>query len=512
MFESDYILLYTSGLISSDDLKSKENLEALSLSYEIEELRKPNSISLGGRGPHSMEINYVDWIRWLRNQGIQKLRFHYVGSNGTKLPAHIATAFQGAVEFIMEIITPEQNIAFTLISNEGPRYELRVDQFLELINHQSKKDSIWIRINELINESNQLNDRPEVLLDQTSNYLLSKEGVSLFEYLADNLFNEIQIECNILGLVLQIPNHLKSFFFKPEYHFTSHFNDHVYLYDLRKVTGAELNALIQAQPFAEKLIPIIWKECKQQNLSIVTLATEHNWISALQKMSSVETDGLNQIVYQSIIKTCEEENRFPTIPDALKECFGPDEIGQKRARERGHYQNKWQLVPNQNPWRLLFFETIANFHLAKNTVSSSNETQKHFLDELNAIAVFAEKVKSPFSEAFRLAQFILNKEFIVYDFVDTTLEMIAPLMKQMHFSQNAETVLKKNFYYAEKMKQIGWSTEKCKELLALTCCEVFGGMGSWNDQSFDNDLDQQTYEELSARFFKSKKEYFASLL
>ena len=301
MFESDYILLLTSGLISADEIKTKENLKALSLYYEVNELRKPNSISLGGRGDHSMEINYADWIKWVRNQGIQKIRFHYIGSNGPKLPAHIAAAFQGVIEFIMEITTREQNIAFTLISNEGPRYELRVDQFADLINQQSQKEAIWIRINELINESNQLNDRSEVLLDQTSNYLLSKEGVKLFEFLADNLFSETQIECNILGLGLQIPDHLKRLFIKPEYHFTSGSRDHVYLYDLRKVTGAELKALIEAQPFADKLIPTIWKECKQENLSIVTIATEHNWIHALEKMSSDETDGLNQIVYKNII-------------------------------------------------------------------------------------------------------------------------------------------------------------------------------------------------------------------
>ena len=46
---------------------------------------------------------------------------------------------------------------------------------------------------------------------------------------------------------------------------------------------------------------------------------------------------------------------------------------------------------------------------------------------------------------------------------------------------------------------------------AVSLADVFGGMGSWNDQWFDGP-DQEVFEEVSAALFRSLNRYFESLV
>jgi len=57
---------------------------------------------------------------------------------------------------------------------------------------------------------------------------------------------------------------------------------------------------------------------------------------------------------------------------------------------------------------------------------------------------------------------------------------------------------------------MGFDNETTLSLFSICNANVFGGMGSWNDQYIENK--QETYERLSAKVFNAMKNYFVVLI
>jgi len=57
-----------------------------------------------------------------------------------------------------------------------------------------------------------------------------------------------------------------------------------------------------------------------------------------------------------------------------------------------------------------------------------------------------------------------------------------------------------------------WDNTDIFAFFACSTADVFGGMGSWNDQYFEPAEEQDDYQRLSGALFDALKKYFVTLI
>jgi hypothetical protein len=121
---------------------------------------------------------------------------------------------------------------------------------------------------------------------------------------------------------------------------------------------------------------------------------------------------------------------------------------------------------------------------------------------LEAIEAFAAKVDSPFTVNFRLAQTLSAH---TGSCGPSDRQALSKMMAAHAPEQETLGALMDLF------ADFGWDADRVCGLAAVSAADVFGAMGSWNDQSFDGELDAE-FEALSSRLFTAMNDYFACLL
>nr|HVZ32416.1 hypothetical protein [Polyangiaceae bacterium] len=163
------------------------------------------------------------------------------------------------------------------------------------------------------------------------------------------------------------------------------------------------------------------------------------------------------------------------------------------------------LYPTMNPqpWTCYVWEAT------QNPVGSISETSARatFRGALVEIEDFARSHESPFAEAFRLALFALELETGVWD--DRWEPTITSRLTVAGFSPTALEVLIRNAGPTSELALVGWPRDRLGTVLALGVADVFGGMGSWNDQGFD---DYEEYARVSGVLSESLRTTWEALL
>jgi hypothetical protein len=508
---NDYILALTSGSLSASEEEISRLMNDFSKRFELKELAKPGVVSLGGRGEGQKEMNFIDWVKYVRAERVRNICFCWESNRKASLPSHIAAAFAGGQDYLLQLTTESSVKTYTLRTILCSQYELKASQFVELMDAQDQKDLLWSRAGEMVHEFNKLNDRPAIMITNIRDYFLGPEIDHVFDMLASQLLKEIQIECKIGDRSFYIPPQLSTLFFQSDFPFPEPSDkNYVYLYPVKEILGSDLLSLVNAQNFSEE----VWAGCeiefkKYPQLNLPGLASKE-LPEFIAKMNSSAVAEVSGIVCRVICTLCEQKKCKPFIPAALKNFFGPNEMEEKRAQARSRMgKEEWFIQSNKNPWELYFFERLEACLPLEN--SKPDEGAKNDFDKvLKEITTFAEKIQSPFAEAFLLAHYCFGAEIPRGNFDQKHLAGIKASMNKKKFSQRAIQNFENVFYYSEDMLKMNWDPERIYGLWAVSISDVFGGMGSWNDQYVESE--QETYQRLSSELFSAMKNYFAVLL
>lgn len=499
MKRSDHILILTRALLGSSENNFRNTLAVVKGIYELAESRTPNAVSVGIITTHEQGLD--SGVINLRNGHIQEIKFFYAAIE-QNLEPHIAAAFAGSPDLLMQVKTEKGLHTFRLETYFSPAYQINPQQFILVLNAQPNRQLAWKRVSELVLESNRSNDRR--LFDPTEivPYLESPEGKNVFEFLAADLLKEVQIECSIHNQPFIIPAPQQSLFIKyPPLGFDDD-REYVYLYPLRDVSAEEILNLAEAQSFE----PEVWNELNKtldewQDETMKSMPVAQ-WKG---KIMSYDNEMLQRIVSpvcRSICKLCEERKLKPVIPGKLIAAFGPNEEDQKRAAARSKGEkDRWSLQPTEQPWEYYAFREL---DYGIDIQGSAEQAQPVFINALKDIRDFARNIQSPFEEAFSLALFMIT------DAKDLVPERLELQLKASGFSERAVEVLKDQFWIAEQFQDLGFTASEIKGMMAISLADVFGGMGSWNDQYVEGD--QERYQVVSARMFPALKDYFASVI
>jgi hypothetical protein len=506
MKRTDHILAFTTTLLRAPAADFDRLLATMSTIYSLQEPRKPGAVSLGAEQDDTEET-FASWLQRLRSEQVKEVHVSYHAFDERDMPAHMATAFAGIPDLLLHVKTARHTHAYALNTYFCPQYELTPRQFISLLDSQPDKAHLWHRAAELILESNGMNNRRVFPPEETPAYLQTAEGLQVFEYLAPDLVKELQIECTVREQPFVIPEDLKALFVKYDYSFFDDDRDYVYLYPLRDVSAQEIIDLVHAQSFGLLLWETLNTTLQEYDDPAVPIVAPEQWEKTLRSMSREDLERIVHPLCRSICTLCEAAGVKPIIPAALAESFGPDEEEQKRSAARSKDKDRWNLQGTLNPWEHYAFRPVEDAPSFKPT--SLAETRKAFLEALKAIRLFAGGIESPFEEAFGLSQFVLQSSSPGrYD--DAHIASLVAALSKAGFSEQAIENFRQAIWVGELCTELGWEASRTQGMLAVKFADVFGGMGSWNDQYIEED--HETFQKVSSELFEALKRYLAALL
>lgn len=512
MNRTDYILTLTKGILEAPPEITDSLLDYFGAIYELNEIQKAGFVSLAAGLDDGKEVSFSDWVRILRSEKIKKCLVRSIAQTSEQLPEHIAAAFAGTQEYLIEVVTEKTARCYVLKSFYSPSYAITTELFTELADAQTNSNAVWEQITRQITESNEMNGRKALDKSVVREYLNSREGKDVFNFLASNLSEEMQIECAVAGTAFIIPEHLKHLFYQSDFSFFDDSDREIaFLYPLKECSSEQLIELVQAQSSIEE----VWKGCesylKEYPLADIPLLKASDFEVFIKKQSTeaLYASGLISVVCGAIRILSEQNHVRPTIPETLKLIFGPDKKDYDKALARGKSKDKWYLKSNETPWEVCFFELLPITTLL-DPKTDPQKSKKEFAQSLSEIEQFAKKIQSPFEEAFRLANYFLSASVPTGKYDQQHLAIISEDLQKKGFSERAIQVLQNNFLYLEEWYKMKFDQETILGLFAVNNANHFGGMGSWNDQYIEED--PETYERVSAQTFSSMKNYFVTLL
>jgi len=507
----DYLITLTKTLLEVPEKNIEEVLTYFGSIFEFHEIQKAGVVSLAAGLDNGKEVPFADWANILRAEKVKKCIVRSVVQEQEKLPAHIAAAFAGTQEYLIEVITEKAARCYIIKTFYSPPYAITPDLFAELIDAQQNSESLWTLVADMVTKSNELNGRKAVEKNAIRAYLNTNEGNAEFNFLASNLVEEMQIECTVAGVPFIFPEHLKDLFYQSDFSFGDEDREIAFLYPEVQPSSEQLLSLVSAQPSAAE----VWKSCETEMETfplpdaLVLKADEFETYIKSKKGEELSASGITSIVCRAICLLCEQNHVRPVIPETLEDVFGPNKKEYDKALARGRTKYKWYLKSMEQAWEVNFFEPLPITTLLA-PKDDFVVLKENFEKALHDIAAFAEKIDSPFAEAFRFAAWFIDRKIPAGDFDADHIEAIKKLLEQDGFTERALEVFQNNAFYLEEWHKMHFSTATIYNLFAVKNADVFGGMGSWNDQYLEND--QEEFDRVSAETFAAMKKYFVAIL
>jgi len=200
---------------------------------------------------------------------------------------------------------------------------------------------------------------------------------------------------------------------------------------------------------------------------------------------------------------------FSAMTDELADSIGLSAEERKRAAARAELDSsRWKLQETREPWDYYVFVRVN--HDWNTTTIDHEQARLRFISALHDIRQFATTINSPFAEAFRLSEAILTTPLPTGNYDDEHIALTADHLKNSGLSEHAIATFGDTAWMARLFITLDWDDMRIRDLMAVRFADVFGGMGSWNDQYIENDYEK--YDAISATMFDAMQNFFASLL
>ncbi len=526
------VMVVTAGLLTCPDDVLEQALALCAGSLDAERLYRSERPRVAVRTPVATRP-LAEWIAETREAGFVSCRPCFAGPAEAAHDAHMMAGFLGGRPCSLAVTTARGSNIYDAGTVSSPRHAMSLAAFADLINSQPDPTFFWERILADINQFHRCNDLKEVETHELGIFLASAAGAHAWEWIGSDLMREVQVEALTFGIDFVVPER-----FADQLEAVEPWHENIpwvplSAYDDDEVTGANLRDLVLAQDFSET----IWQQCSTYDpLSAAlddedsaALDDEHDeheeddegdendddeddmapfprleaqaWPAYLGRLDEAGATGLIDVLLSLISRECEARGCDPVIPENLADIFGPDEEDRRRTGFRMRLQQDlgWRLAPQATRWIMYVFDEFPSSGNAS-TWMDGKERQR-FTAALDAIAAFANKIDSPFAPAFNLA-----KRMSAYATDDTTVfpQDLAKWSAAHHPDVRVLEMI-------EPFARFGWQARRVFGLAAVSAADVFGAMGSWNDQSFQGDLNHE-FETVSSALYAATNAYSAALL
>lgn len=425
-------------------------------------------------------------------------------------PPHMMAGFAGGLPMLLRLSTGETPRLYAQGTVTGPRQLLTARLFASLVARQARPGFYWQFVLDQLNQFFRCNGRDEIAADSLVDHLCSQEGERDWLYMGDGIFRETQVEALTHGEPFVIPPEF-AHLVEAVTPFVPNLEPPVWLdIDNDEVCGEQLLRLVEAQPFSAR----IWQVVGNRSLLEDVLQGEYDlddfpdvppasWPGFLRRLPADDVWTVRDELVEITRLECESRRTQPVIPDALSEVFGPDEEDRRRLHFRHRLQNDlgWWSRANDHPSMLFVLDQIDR--VASFDAMPLGEARRAFVTALQAVSAFARRVQSPFVTAFDLALLLA-----AHAEGETEPDLTA-LQRSLsdRFGESWESVA----LSVAPFRCFGWGADRLLGLAAISAADVFGGMGSWNDQGF-TDGDEARFHAVSEALFTALNRYFESIL
>lgn len=503
MSPEDSFILITHHLLKAPPPafeKAQTELKPIFSHYELHTPRRPHAFSVAGESAQpAATLGFWDWINMLRDQGYC-LTNQIRHDSEAGIPAHIAAAFANGCPKVIELSSPTLILQFApeihfarSTALTGPELAHLIDaQFSDSRSQEELWSEVFVkdvrRYGEYM-DSQDWKDAQKFLQEDYEKYFCP----------ANELLRTVQHFCARRKSEFKIPAHLQDKLSVRGKSFEILIGDPYEPYFSATPRAEVLVEWIEAQPEAARK----WQLIAEDFLRL--LDPEHRLAKALAAQQSP------QEIRQSFAQmTVEELSQLPlgnismvlgrgfVIPENLRRHFTFPERPPIEDAEL------WIARENPEPWQMLLFRLLSHRapssspgaasgsspDLALQTSTLESELPE-FRRALREIADFAQRQASAFEEAFRLSLWILDQP---------THKVTAQQLRQEGFSEIADQAIERS-HTPHLLTALQVPSEIIRLCLALDLADQFGGMGSWNDQSFASAEDQAEYDRVSQQLF-----------
>lgn len=501
--------MIVAALLRADKVQRGTYLDFVGSSLELRNTQAENMIILCGAVAGGTLIGFRDWLERLGSVDPQSVRVIRAGSaQPPKLPDHIAAAFGSSGREILFCSIQGQKHLIDLTVEQAPRYAMSGVHLAALIDAQLSAPAMWRRIEALTNENRAMNLESTFEMGMLRSAFIAGELDGFLELMLDQLLEEFQIELAISGEKLLIPDELEHLLHPPASHDADSMAGEVavssvYLYPTGRPTGEELARFIGLQPIPD-LEPILSPSLAEAGINIHTLLD----LSAEEVAERAIADTVCRILADELNAT----GTKPLIPENLLHVFGPSALDQKRADLRGQWGRFYTARPSANTWQRWICREcpIDVAELSATKLLRKPEVLVEWKAALAEIEKYAREIDSPFSGTFALARILIDSSYgkrMAEEIASTASgeeleERWIPLMIEAGFDTDnaaaAASSIVQGMLSAELLLQVT-PPEDLPLLVAVSSCDVFGGMGSWNDID-PRDMNER-YSTLSTRLY-----------
>ncbi|WP_434391313.1 hypothetical protein [Melittangium boletus] len=485
--------------------------------WSVRALAVPRTYSIGARLRDGRELPLSAWREALGLEAAVESRVVDLGAFSAEgLPEHMAAAFANTRGLGLAVRVRGVPSVYALETVNSRRHAITPAQWVELLRQQPHPDAVREALARELSASNALNHRAPVTAAGLEDYLRSEEGASVLDFLGNDLLAELQRTLRRLDAREHVPDALRPLFRMND----PDFLDRMMLGVERqqefipsskalslasRATGLDFVALVDAQPFARK----IWERVAEHfNLNRFSEdADEFDAAGARDRLLRDPENFWNLSVehlmrqWQGI---CQAHGAAPVIPEAQR-ALVRSTYEEARAQDKGFVPPEEQLLlqEEEEGYQVLRFQELEQVPPERLTpVPSPGAEREAFVIALREAQAFAQKEQSPFAEAFKLARFVLETDaWRLSDerLSDERVEVLRAAVVAAGFSDHASEILGRKLRLLTHFEQFHPAEDTLRGLLACALADVFGGMGSWNDQYFETPEAQATYEQVSAR-------------
>ncbi len=494
MYIDDLFSLTTAHLVkASGDTYARvaKELEILLENYELRQPQKPKTFSVAGTDADGHLLGYWAWIKTLRSLDVTSARIEGLPPESSMSP-RIAAAFANGALKILKLQATSKTFAYMTVTRfsrstalTGADLELILDvQFSDT----ELKNRLW---QEVLEQTVRNFGEYSAATSIEDARFFFRDHYERFFCPANEVLRTAQYFCFAQKRQFQIPRKLAAKLEKRQRNTYDIFaNNMPYVEDA--LLPVEIVALVDFQMDAT----VAWQKVLEQFVFLSEPLEMRGRFTPEMKIEKFRSEVLKL--------SAEELTNFPMgnvvlaigsefkIPSELKDKF----VFPEQPLIPDH--ELWVASANPEPWQMLVFQNVGE------EPSQAFEPRmpivlNKFILSLEAAEKFARLVQSPFTEAFSSALAILRNESIKFD----DAQLLAKTAQKAGLSEKTLEVLDRTL--ALQLCMALQQSESYRRIaLAAELASVFGGMGSWNDQAFEQ-------QDLHAHFTHVSNDLYQSL-
>ena len=512
-----------------------ENLKSSFQDVEWNKPRQPKMFSLAGDLASGETVGFETWIIELKRAGAVAAQNFKPLEGQPGLPAHKAAAFANGNATFIAARLKDKCLLYQAAIIYSREVQLTGSELEELIDLQFSdprvRAELWQEI--LEKEVKRFGDYFEASTEKEARHFVRESFQATgSKSAADDVLKCAQLFCAARGCTFKIPGNLVTHFMKVDFDEVERdffirenpdrANEFVpaseSLRFLKSLTPQEFVSLVDHQELGEG----IWIRIKdrlawliESNESLKSkLPLTGGGLEFRSAMLTLSADELSELPRGNLASTLQEyvrgQGREVAFPTDLQEHLS---LGWETEKPLIKDKDLWRAAPNTETWQMLRFLFVGEVGVDQVPPSLSlAEQSKNFEAALLKTESFAKRVTSPFAEAFQLAKWLLTESALSPVLSSTgDFEQAVTIAEKSGFSQQALRVLSQQTFLAGLCAKLELDEPRTRALLATSVGDVFGGMGSWNDQGFETEADQREFEAVSAELYSALTRLLSAL-